>query len=44
MKDVLWILRRELDHLLLGIGKLHTDHGIHGYAPTAAHRDEGTSR
>ena len=35
MKGVLAILRRELDHLLHAIGTLHSDHGIHGYAPPA---------
>jgi hypothetical protein len=42
MKDVLSILRRELDHLLHAIGTLNTDHGIHGYAPPA--RNEESSQ
>jgi hypothetical protein len=44
MKDVFSILRRELDHLLHAIGHLNTDHGIHGYAPTASRTEEGTNR
>lgn len=39
MSDFLAILRRELDHLLHAIGNLHTDHGIHGYAPPARHHE-----
>ena len=39
MSDLLSILRRELDHLLHAIGNLHTDHGIHGYAPPERHDD-----
>lgn len=42
MKDVLGILRRELDHLLRAIENLNTDHGIHGYRPTRAHNEDGT--
>jgi hypothetical protein len=43
MSDFLVILRRELDYLLRAIGNLHTDHGIHGYAPPV-HGDERTTR
>ena len=43
MSDFLSILRTELDRLLHAIGNLHTDHGIHGYAPPARH-DERTVR
>jgi hypothetical protein len=43
MSDFLAILRRELDHLLHAIGNLHTDHGIHGYAPPVR-GDERTTR
>jgi hypothetical protein len=39
MSDLLSILLRELDHLLHAIGNLHTDHGIHGYAPPAHHNE-----
>jgi len=35
VKSVLALLLRELDHLLDAIGTLHSDHGIHGYAPPA---------
>jgi hypothetical protein len=41
MKDVLGILRRELDHLLRAIETLNTDHGIHGYRPAGAQSEEG---
>ena len=43
MSDFLSILRRELGHLLHAIGNLHSDHGIHGYAP-AIRREERTNR
>jgi hypothetical protein len=44
MKEVLGILRRELDQLLHAIGNLNTDHGIHGYRPTRAGDEGGSSR
>jgi len=45
MKDVLWILRRELHHLLRAIEDLNTDHGLHGYRPARDQQEEeGTDR
>jgi hypothetical protein len=44
MKDVLGILLRELGHLLHAIENLNTDHGIHGYQPTLAGREEASKQ
>ena len=41
MKDILGILRRELDHLLRAIENLNTDHGLHGYRAIQARTEEG---